>query len=267
MRLIGTNVNTLSNAATKETVLNKFFLSFNNIKTIIVWNRCAYELFVHNASRMGIKIRNHKLIVVQELIEQISNIGVISFEKMLKLLNIEYKKDLLHHAKHDVMYLKKLYDVICEEFDKVCKESEVKFYKTNKTKLVHASKCRYVDSGFVYDQLEEDVLYGNCICKFCSRKDAFKIMNWDRKMIKTETKTKKQFKVDKISNKVVMLTEQYIYSLCDKYRLDGRVGVEGMLFLNTGRTNWRIYYDKWEVVSVYHENYMPKNIRKKLVQT
>ena len=56
-----------------------------------------------------------------------------------------------------------------------------------------------------------------------------------------------------------MLTEQYIYFLCDKYTLDVRVGVEGMLFINTGRTNWRIYYDQWEVVFVYHENYMPKN--------
>lgn len=322
LELIGAQLESLLRATEKDVVINNFFTTFKDIKNFVVWNKNAYDLLMYEADRLGIKLKKHNVIIVQDLIRTISKIRCITFEKALDMLKVEHNKSLLHHSKYDVEYLLELSRSLSHTFAQAKDKINIAYYRTQNTGITHGSYCGYISNSNTVEELSGDnVLFVGRLCSCCVNRGKFKILKLripknemlqqektqqalaeaagvksnsnelsasvsdnseteDNNTNKIETTTKNEIKneTEKKSKKKTKkktkskqstqaehshlldmsyeYTEENINRLSNKYNMDIRFGAGDILYVDSGKTKWRIYFDDTGVERVYHENYI-----------
>ena len=248
-KLLKMSPKTLEEAVPMEQVMNEFYQKFPKFQVVIVWSRDAYELLKYNSSAYGYKMPRHRVVVLQELLQDIRPKGKkkMGFQKALHAAGIPHDVKLLHCAKHDVKYLQQLYRAIFQKYEEIC-EIDRECYSSKKSKVVHNAGCRYAkliaEHNLVKKQRTE-VFYGTNICKCCNQQEGFRTFSWKKVVRKNPKNMKPSFEDD------------YIFAVCEYCGVKCQIG-KGVIFINTGMTTWRIYHDEEKVVGVYHENYRVK---------
>lgn len=249
LKLMDAQMHNLLGAPTKDVVLKNLCTTFKDARVIVVWNKKAYDLLMYDLDKLGYKLKKHKLVVVQDLLKTVSGIRHIRFEAALDMLGVEHNKALLHHAKYDVAYLKCFCEKLQKLYDKVMLDKDHTFCKNSNTGVIHNTGCRYLARTKCYEKQEDtSFLLSGRLCSCCDNKGAYRILKL--KAPKKASDTSIQY-----TDRTHEYTETNIQALNKKYHVNIRFGVEGTLYVDTGRTKWRIYYDKKGVQEVYHENY------------
>lgn len=254
LKRMDTQMHNLINASTKDVVLKNLCTTYKDARVIVVWNKSTYDLLMYDLDKLGYKLRKHKLVVVRDLIKSISQFSRATFEFALDVLKVEHNKALLHHAKYDVAYLKCACEKLKYLYAKTMGNKGCTFYKNSNTGTIHSADCSYLSRANNYEALDDaSFLLSGSLCSCCNKKRAYRILK-----LKIPKNTDEAYDyVDRSYE----YTESNIQALNEKYDINIRFGFEGTLYVDTGRTKWRIYYDKEGVQEVYHENYKGRSYK------
>ena len=70
-KLLKMSQKTLEEAVPIEQVMNEFYQKFPKFQVMIVWSRDAYELLKYNSNAYGYKMPRHRVVVLQEILQDI----------------------------------------------------------------------------------------------------------------------------------------------------------------------------------------------------
>lgn len=216
-KLTHVNKNVIMQANSLAEVFKRIEMSFPKFETMVVWTQDTYDLFMQSAKISGIKIPEHKVIILQDMIYP-NKKRKIGFETALKRGNIPYEKSYLHYSKHDVQYLYEIYKRV-EEGCQFSIKNEAKVKKTNLTPMPKKKEITKLTPepkkketlGSVYNFWESE--YRN-----------------------------------------LPLTEENILRICNRYNMKCNFS-DGIVFLTTNCGYWRIYLNGDKVDRVFHGNY------------
>lgn len=252
LQLLHLSKKTLEDAKEISIILEKFQKTFQQFEILIVWNKAAYHLLIENMETEKFKLPKHRVVVLQDVLSALSgnNKGKIGFERALKKYGVSYNSKQLHWAKYDVGCLKKLF---CSASYQCHKQrilvEDCSMVKSSNSLVIHNVECHYV--AYIKEKYQMkanimDFFNGYALCKHCVSARRFpkllfyKTADWSSE---------------------IQLHEEVIKKLCTQYHLKYQIG-EGVIFIQTKVSSWRIYHNYEKVTEVYHENYRFKKSQK-----
>ena len=127
---------TLKEAKPITEILEKLKCTYQQIEILVVWNRYGYEIFQNACKEYGVKVPVERVLVLQEMlsvIDSTTNGNLVSIKKMFRRYNISVEERLLHIAKYDTVYLKKLYCTVKFQYMQLCGTKHGSFTAIPKT--------------------------------------------------------------------------------------------------------------------------------------
>lgn len=239
-------------------VFVSFAQSFPEYQYLVVWDRDTYELFLQEQKRYQILVKPHRLVVLQEVLEEITGILVknMELEQALSCAGIKYEKHYLHHSKHDMRYLHQLFVTCYEEYSRLT-TGETCILNT-KTGKLHMEECRYAKHLYQgqFQFLPKNAVFtGFSVCKVCGKGDVWKRLSWQEKELSDIAKNQKQRKKKNASFnwRKLPLTEQNIGKICRHFQVSYHIG-EQMVFIHTRFSSWVVLLKDNQVEKLLHEN-------------
>lgn len=169
-KIVHTNVANIMQGNTEEVVFDNVIKTFETFKYVVVWTKDTYDLFCESMERSGVKMPRHRVIIVQDVLNQVlvkksDNIG---FERALIMANIPYQQNFLHLSKHDVKYLYKLFKKTYEYYKSYTAMEEGIVNKN--TRIIHNKGCGHVRfEDMSEDEIRKHPLTDEYIRWVCSR--------------------------------------------------------------------------------------------------
>lgn len=221
-----------------ETVLLKFNQRFQDYDEIIVWNEEAYWLWISKMKEFGLKVENHRIIILQELL--CDTLKKLSFQTALKNFGVKHKQNRLHCSKYDVRYLKSLYQNVQKEYGNYFRwKRNLKFYQSTHSNRIHSENCHVLKRINMENQVNvypEKIFDGYKICQCCKKDFTF------QRSKELHPKTfQEPFK------------DENIYEMCNYFGLKCTIS-DNVIFIRTQFSSWRIFHDYEQVTKLYHEN-------------
>lgn len=248
-KLLHLHKNTLLEAEPIRTISKLVYNEFHNFDLLVVWNMDAFQVFQHTMSKLGLAFAEEKVFCLQPLMERIiENGGTVSFSKALSTFKIPYEWAHMHIAKHDAKYLKTLYAEAKERYiDFVRLNHPGKYVRSVSTDTVHRATCHHArrlapenSEPFRLTQLFE----GHRFCGYCSK----------RQRITKEIVTNAKKRPPRDYKKVNRFDDEAIQQWCADYNLTCNIS-DGLIFVKSPCSSWRVYHDYRKVTAVYHESY------------
>lgn len=248
LRITHTSVANIMRAKSEEEVLSCFAQTFYKYHYIVLWNRPAYDLLKKELKKYGISMKEHQVLILQEILGVIAGDGgkEIGFKTALECAQIKYDPSYLHYAKHDVNYLYQLFVKCLQEYEKKT-ENEYCIVNT-RTKKLHTKKCVYMrctKPEHILMVSKKAIFWGCTICKHCGGNNTWKKFNWDYKCEDQKQK-------EKLSQ--LLLTEENIEKICKRFKVSCHISND-TVFIRTAFSRWIVYLKENKVEKVYHENY------------
>lgn len=272
LKLMNLNQIVLSQAKTEAEILPNIMADIHRSDILVFWGSESLDKFLQILKANALTPKTHKYLLLSELMKE--RVGrYLSFEDSLTSLGIPFEENLLHCSKHDVSYLVQLFSHL-----------EQKYLQTNTANLVfsrssgiiHQEGCYYasrIADSNLREATPSQLFQQHALCKYCQRSYAFpKIEIKSYKKLKEKEKkaknsaanaAKKNGKKSKNTSSkyafVLPPEEEQFYDdvvqmLCDHYELECSIS-EGLIFIRTAASHWRIYHDYEKVKRVMHENY------------
>jgi hypothetical protein len=173
--------------------------------------------------------------------------SLVNFEKTMKRYGVKYNSHLLHNSMYDAQCLLNLFCVMkkfykgCEGFTRKC------FIRTTESYIIHSPQCRYLekndfDSIVTVNAIKMFDAYQNCrICGGCATKLIQKNNVLNNGVI--------------IKNPAILpFTDEDIEAFCARLGLNCKLS-NGVVFIRTPISSWRIFHNYEKVDEVFHENY------------
>ena len=244
------SLNSVMQANSEETVLQKVKMSFPKYKYVVVWTKDTYNLLKRGMDVYGLAMPRHKVVVLQQILMHIASDGInqIGFERALKRAGIEYQKNYLHYSKHDANYMYQLFCKCYEEYTKWTNNENC--YLNEKSHIIHTSGCRYTngkDEIGSFLTTKNAIFQGNRICKICGCENEWNRLQWG---VNSGVKQRN----DAEYLRKLPLTEENISVICNKLRLEYSIAID-TVFIRTAFSRWIVELQDNKVVKLYHENY------------
>ncbi len=166
LKKLGLTLHNVKDTLPEEIVFTNLFVAYKDIERFVVWNRKTYDLLMTKVKAFGINVNPHKVVVVQELIDDLSDVGIISFQRALEIAGISYDTKLLHQPRFDVTYLKELYDALLKEYSIVTGGMAKAGSKKGATKVLHwkdAEKLEERKPEYVHWENNEHIISENIV--------------------------------------------------------------------------------------------------------
>ena len=248
LRITHTSVANIMRAKSEEEVLSCFAQTFYEYHYIVMWNRPAYDLLKKELKKYGISMKEHRVLILQEILGVIAGDGgkEIGFKTALECAQIKYDPSYLHYARHDVNYLYQLF-VKCLQIYEKRTENEYCIVNT-RTRKLHTKNCVYMRSTkpeHILMVSKKAIFWGCTICKHCGGNNTWKKFNWDYKCEDQKQK-------EKLSQ--LLLTEENIEKICKRFKVSCHISND-MVFIRTAFSRWIVYLKDNKVEKVFHENY------------
>ena len=237
-------------AKSEEEIFGKVSRSFTFYKYLVVWTISTYEIFRAAMKRTDQKMPRHKVLVLQDILNRITNRhkNCLGFETALMKAGISYEKNFLHYSKHDVKYLLELFQHIYFKYAVLTDEKDS--IVNPRTKTIHISGCRYAE-GKNYEiasNAKQLLFRGYKTCRCCEPERKWNTFRW--KDISEQEKKKSVAE----NIEFLPLTEENIYLICRKFGIKCSIA-SNVIFLKTAVGYWRVYTIGDKVDRVFHGNY------------
>ena len=248
LRITHTSVANIMRAKSEEEVLSCFAQTFYEYHYIVMWNRPAYDLLKKELKKYGISMKEHRVLILQEILGVIAGDGgkEIGFKTALECAQIKYDPSYLHYARHDVNYLYQLFVKCLQIYEK---RTENAYCIVNtRTRKLHTKNCVYMRSTkpeHILMVSKKAIFWGCTICKHCGGNNTWKKFNWDYKCEDQKQK-------EKLSQ--LLLTEENIEKICKRFKVSCHISND-MVFIRTAFSRWIVYLKDNKVEKVFHENY------------
>ncbi len=245
LRITHTSVANIMRAKSEEEVLSCFAQTFYEYHYIVMWNRPAYDLLKKELKKYGISMKEHQVLILQEILGVIAGDGdkEIGFKTALECAQIKYDPSYLHYARHDVNYLYQLF-VKCLQIYEKRTENEYCIVNT-RTRKLHTKNCVYMRSTkpeHILMVSKKAIFWGCTICKHCGGNNTWKKFNWDYKCEDQKQK-------EKLSQ--LLLTEENIEKICKRFKVSCHISND-MVFIRTAFSRWIVYLKDNKVEKVFH---------------
>ena len=240
----------LAKAPVIHEALKELLEKIPTFEYLIVWSKGTYKLLMTNLEKCSLKLPNHKVIFLQDLVNFAIKTGnTMGFEKVLEKCGVHHNKRSLHHAGYDAICLKRLYCNLLFQIERNHMEEKGCYcVRSTQSNTIHSNQCSYAKKIHPANLAKTSLIEtfkGAAICKHCYPK----LNGWLSKIEQTETNLK---------NPTDQFADSYIRKACQYLNLSCQIG-ERVIFVKGTYTNWRIYHDYSKVTNVQHENYrMPK---------
>lgn len=248
-------------------VFEKFKEHCPKFEILVMWSRESYDIFLESVEKTGAKLHYSRTLIMQELLAFVDKKGIQrhpGFETTLIKNNLTYNPDKLHYSYYDAELLRKLFQCFKNLWlDWVQKDQESIYIKSIHSKVVHTTKCHIATQ--INEENKDEIgldklLDGYQPCKYCHPNKNFhevikkgRLANREAGSASEKGKNKEREK-DQKKEKQNGFDESFVSEACNKLGLDCRMG-QGVIFVKTPATAWRIFHNYIKVIEVYHENH------------
>lgn len=211
-------------------IMKSFIEVFSQYDLLIIWNKQNYKILKQFLNLYNLTLPNHRNVFLQKIINEIyhsTSDKEIGFKKALKDYEIEHETEKLHQSEYDVKYLMELYLTLREKKRSEIGEKNLSLCSRKELKKV-LSLAQLEGISSIQGYLQE--------CRHRAKKEK-----------------------QKISQERRIIDDDYIEEICKLHKLEYEIK-EGMVWVKTNVAGWRIYHNRVDVTSLYHQN---SGIRKK----
>ena len=251
----------LKEVKSETVVYHRVSYLFPQYQYVVVWTEDAYDIFAEGMNRSNIRMPEHKVVVLQDIVSLIAaeKEKRISFEAALMKAGVSFQPKRLHYAKYDAQYLCQLYKKLYEKY--ADRTREQKCILNQNTGILHTAGCKYIKKNHTNFTEAEKILifHGYRPCLYCRGKGGWKVFRWKTSARRktAEQQKKSRMPENKMDFRTLSLTEKNIYLICRQFHLNCHIS-DGVVFIRAPFSAWRIYLDHQKVSKVYHENYRGK---------
>ena len=230
----------LQQAEALEDISRRFYKTFYEYDLLIMWSREDYEILMINLIKGGHIQAEHKAIFLKDLI-QITNGYCKSFIKELKYYNVKVEDRYnLHYSKFKVRYLAKLYFAAKKSYSVFLKKEGIIHVRSKYGNVIHNVECdiaRRIPVKNIIEASRADFFDGISLCKRCCQ-GKMRLLP-DKEHIRFSSK--------------YQFDEFQVAKMCAEFGMEYQIA-EGIIFINTKMSSWRLFHDNVLVTKVYHEN-------------
>lgn len=234
----GLTKDNLQKAEKIEDIARRFCKTFYEYDLLIMWNREEYEILRKSLSRGGYSLPEHKPVFLMDLIK-LSKGYVRDFRKELKSYQINTDNYNLTVSKYKARYMADLYFAARKIYSVFLKKEGYYLKKAKERNVIHNLSCSIgnrIPVQYIREANASDLFDGLECCNCCKGKMP---LLPDKEHVRYPLKN--QF------------TEEQIQEICDELNMKVSV-IDGLVFVETSHSNWRIFHDYNKVTDVYHQN-------------
>lgn len=230
----------LEKASSIEDISRRFYKTFYEYDLLVMWNKREYEILMASLERGGHIQAEHKPIFLEDLIKMSKGYSKPFLRELKEYkVNVEDKYNL-HYSKFKAKYLAELYFAAKKSYSVFLKREDFWFLKSCYGNVIHKVDCnigKKIPIKNVREASVADLFDGYEACTECCQG---KLMLLPDKFHVRFPK-KSQFE------------EVQIAKMCEEFNMEYSLA-EGIVFIKTQYSNWRIFHDGRLVTDVYHEN-------------